>query len=652
MHTVIARRILVGALLLLSAVAAAAETHEWLQVDPKDLAMKEFKPVPGAEAVQLYYANEIDDVGHTNFFYSRIKILTDGGKHYANVEIPLAEKISIADLFARTIHTDGKISEVVDRPFEKVIFKGKGLRVKVQAFTLPQVAVGDIIEYRYELHYEDKGLRHHHWTVQHDLFTVKEHLRFKYDRKSSSVRWLPTPGLDLSPSHDQKAGVLQMDPENIPPFEAEDQMPPEESYKLQVKFFYTSPFMSSPSAYWFEMGRYFSRGIDYFIGNHKEIVQAATEAIGGETDPEKKLRKLYARAQEIRNLSYERHRTEKEQKKEELKPPKTVVDILQHGYGSRNAVTMLFVALARGAGFTSSVVFASSRESRLFDREVLSFSQLDSELALVKLNGKMLFLDPGTRFCPYGLLRWNRTGTAAMDMSDPGNLINTPGAADDTALISRSAEMKLSPDGGVKGEVRIEFSGVEALERRLAALDTDEAGRKKDFEDEVKQWLPANAKVEMTDSSAWDKQNEPLTALFNVEVPEFASAAGKRILVPTALFQPKEKRVLKNGPRKYPVYYHHAFTEIDHISLELPEGYSPETLATPQTTATKFARYSSGASTVGNHVNLERSLRFAGVFFQPDRYDELRGFFAKVQAGDDRQTVLRQGPTTEAQSAH
>jgi hypothetical protein len=135
--------------------------------------------------------------------------------------------------------------------------------------------------------------------------------------------------------------------------------------------------------------------------------------------------------------------------------------------------------------------------------------------------------------------------------------------------------------------------------------------------------------------------------VLNVEVPEFASAAGKRILVPTALFQPKAKRVLKNGPRKYPIYYHYAFTEIDHINLELPEGYSAETLATPQRTATKFAQYSSGASTVGKHVNLERVLRFSGVFFQPELYDELRGFFAKVQAGDDLQTVLRQG-TAEA----
>ena len=648
------------AVLLLCPLLCAGQGRAWLPVDSKDMQMKELQQVPGAQAALLYYADEIDDTAHNEFFYYRIKIFSDGGKQYASVEIPLREKFSVENLTARTIHADGKIVEMAAHPYEKVVLKGKGVRVRVQAFALPDVTAGDIIEYQYQLHQGDKELYHHHWEVQHDLFAVKEHFLFKYN-KQYSVRWLPSAGLQQSPQHDLKANMLQMDSENVPPFEVEDQMPPVEAYKWEVKFFYTSPYMNSPSSYWFEIGRGVSTWLDYYMGDHrdhkeskemKEMREEATRVIGTETDPEKKLRKLYARAQEIRNLSYERRRTEKELKNEELKESKNVVEVLHHSYGSRNEITRLFVALAKGSGFTASIVFVSSRESRLFDREVLAFAQLDSEIARVRLNGKNIFLDPGTRFCPYGLMRWMRTGTAAMDMSDPGNFISTPGAGDESALISRSAELKLDPDGAAKGEVRIEYSGAEALERRLSALDTDEAGRKKELEDEVKLWLPANAKVTMTDSMAWDKEYEPLTAIFNVEVPEFASAAGKRLLIPTALFLPKVKRVLKSGPRKYPIYYHYAFTEIDALSLELPEGYSAETLAAPQTTNTKFAKYSTSASITAKRVILERSLKFGGVYFQPDRYDELRDFFVKVQAGDELQTVLRQGPPAEAQKAN
>ena len=631
------------AVLLMCPLLCAGQGRPWLPVDPKDLQMKELQQIPGAQAALLYYADEIDDNSHNEFFYSRIKIFSDGGKQYANVEIPLREKFSVENLAARTIHADGKIVEMSARPYEKVVLKGKGVRVRVQAFTLPDVAAGDIIEYQYQIHQGNRGLYHHHWVVQHDLFAVKEHFLFKYN-KPNSVRWLPSAGLQQSPQHDLKANTLLMDSENVPPFEAEEQMPPVEGYKWAVKFFYTSPFMSSPSAYWFEIGRGISRWLDQYVGNSKEITGEAAAVVGTETDPEKKLRKLYARAQEVRNLSYERRRTEKERKNEELKENKNAVDVLRHGYGNRNEITRLFVALARAAGFTASVTFVSSRESRLFDREVLSFSQLDSEVAHVRLNGKSIFLDPGTRFCPYGLMRWMRTGTAAMDMADPGQFIATPGAPEDSAIISRGAELKLDPEGAVNGELRIEFQGLEALERRLSALNTDEEGRKKELEDEVKLWLPANAKVAMQTAVGWEKEYEPLTAVFNVEVPEFASAAGKRLMVPTALFQPKQKRVLKNGTRKFPVYYNYAFSEDDHMNLHLPEGYTLETLASPQTAATKFARYTTSANTKGAYLNLERSLRFNGVFFQPDRYEELRNFFAKVQAGDELQTVIRQSP--------
>src|SRR6202000_2233100 len=111
--------------------------------------------------------------------------------------------------------------------------------------------------------------------------------------------------------------------------------------------------------------------------------------------------------------------------------------------------------LARAADFTASKVLVSNRESKIFDRDVMAFNQLDAEIAVVRLNGKFIYLDPGTRFCPYGLLRWMRTGTAAMDLADPGSIFNTPGADENSAFIARSAEMKLGTDCAAKGEVRV-----------------------------------------------------------------------------------------------------------------------------------------------------------------------------------------------------
>lgn len=628
-------------------LAHASDVRTWAPLDPKDLKVTAFKAVPGADAVMLLYVNEMDDVKHEEFIYSRIKVLAESGKRFGTVEIPVTDKTSIKELYARTVHSDGSIVNLASEPFDKVVVKGRGFRVRVKAFTLPEVTTGSIIEYRYELHYGDKLLRRHEWDIQHEVFTVKEKFSLRYD-KHYSIRSLPTAGYTRAPEIDTKAGIARMEVEDVAPFDEEEQMPPEDSYKTRIRFFYTFAFMSSPSAYWYEVGSAIGRNLNAYIGDSKEIKAAAADAIGTETDPVKKLQKLYARAQQIRNLSYERHRTEAEHKKEELKDNKNVADVLKHGYGDRNEITALFVALARSAGFKSSVVFVSSRQEQIFDREVLDFSQLDSEIAMVRMTGKApLLLDPGTRFCPYGLLRWMRTGTAAMDMDDPGNLVATPGAGSESAVISRSADMALAADGSLKGEVRVEFSGGDALERRLDALDTDSAGRKRELEDELKLSLPFNAKVELTASQGWDTAEGPLTAIFSVEVPDFASAAGKRLLVPAALFRPRNKTVLKNGPRKFPVYFHYAFLETDSLLIKVPEGYSVETLPAPQSAKTRFSAYSITPASAANGLDIQRSLKLNGVFFQPDKYDELRNFFSSVQAGDEAQTVLRTKPIAE-----
>jgi len=97
----------------------------WLPITPQDLALKEIPDATGAEAVQMYYADEIDDVEHDEFFYSRVKVLNEAGKQRANVEIAVFPGTSIHDLEARTIHPGGSIVPFSESSFERTIIKVK-----------------------------------------------------------------------------------------------------------------------------------------------------------------------------------------------------------------------------------------------------------------------------------------------------------------------------------------------------------------------------------------------------------------------------------------------------------------------------------------------------------------------------------------------
>src|SRR5436305_6188089 len=126
-----------------------AQKEDWLPITPQDQQIKEVPGNPGAAAVQLYYADYIDDDAHTEFFYRRIKVLTDAGKEKGNVEIAVFPSMSVGDLKARTIHPDGKIMEFSGKPFDKTLFKAKGVKIHAKTFTMPEVIVGSIIEYKY-----------------------------------------------------------------------------------------------------------------------------------------------------------------------------------------------------------------------------------------------------------------------------------------------------------------------------------------------------------------------------------------------------------------------------------------------------------------------------------------------------------------------
>src|SRR5262249_44756823 len=157
----------------------------------------------------------------------------------------------------------------------------------------------------------------------------------------------------------------------------------------------------------------------------------------------------------IRNLSYERQRTSEEEKKENLKSNSNAQEVLQHGYGTAWEIDALFVAMARAAGFDASVIGVNDRHERSFTKILLSLEQVDGRAVLVKLNDRDIVLDPGTRFCPYGMLRWRYADSTALNFKPGGGFITTPGPS--SSLLHRTVRLALAADGSAKGEITVEL---------------------------------------------------------------------------------------------------------------------------------------------------------------------------------------------------
>ena len=648
------------------------QKEDWLPVTDQDRQLKEVPGSPGASAVRLYYAHYIDDNVSSEFIYERIKILNEKalnpnryGKTYADVEIPVENffglTATISDLKARTIHPDGSIVEFTGKPFEKTVYKGRGNKLAVKAFSMPEVGVGSIVEYKYKRLFQGpvylpvKVFPPGEWVLQSELYTVKESLYYRpfegggYQSASRPMFYwdgaqVSQVSFNLKEKPKKRGNESALELQDMPGFVAEDYMPPENNYKPSVIFFYTRRGLGSVEKEWQDIGKDRYDRLEQFLSGSRGVKEAAMQAIGAETVAEAKLRKLYARAQQVRNLTYERERTMEERKKENIQRNISVGDVLAHGYGTDQEITQLFVALARAAGFDASIVQVSDRKNRFFAKDWTSLRQVEGMMAAVNLNGTDVYLEPGTRFCPYGLLHWNHTGTEALKLDKKGGVfVKAPPPSYEKSIIHRMATVSIAADGALQGNVKIEFQGQEALEHRLDAIDSDDAGRKKTLEDEVRAWLPAGTVLKMANATGWEDTNGPLVASFTLEIPSYASAAGKLLLVPACLFQSGQNQVFTHSDRKYPVYFSYSFTEWDDVSVSLPAGYSLESVPQKQEAGLKYARYQNVAQLNGLQLVTQRRLLFNGIYFDLDRYSELKDFFGKVRAGDEQQTVLRGG---------
>lgn len=616
---------------------------EWLPISPEELQMKSDPNAPGAHAIYLYREELRDDAAAFERRYNRIKILTEEGKKHADVEVPyLKGWLDVREIKGRVVQPDGRIVDFEGKPFDKMVVKARGIKILVKTFTLPDVEVGSIVEYRYVYSYRNTFFFRHSWILQDELFTRRAHFALRPDRRVYTIRWINVRVPNGKSAQAGKDGMIHLDLENIPAFQEEEFMPPENVLKSRVDFFYTDSSELDAEKFWKQVGKRFHQQVDDFVGHRKGIERAVAEIVSPQEAPEAKLRRLYARAQSIRNLSFEPSKTEQEEKREKLKESGNVEDVLKRGYGYGEEINWLFLAFARAAGFEAYPVKVSRRSEYFFDANILDSVQLNDSVVLVRLNGHDTYFDPGTRFCPFGLLPWPETGVKGLRLDkDGGVFVTTTTPSSEVSRIERKGSFAVNDAGELEGKMTVGFTGLECLRRRLSAREEDEVGRREMLEEEVKSWFPVGTTLEMESAPDWEGAEEALRAEFRVRIPNWANSIGRRLLLPVWVFAGSKHRQFDSAARRYPVYFDFPYQTIDEVTLKLPEGYEVSSVAEPQDHQTPFGRYELSCRAQGDTVTIQRRLSTEALLIPVNYYAGLRAFFGSVRSADEEQVVLQ-----------
>ncbi|HLH09077.1 MAG TPA: DUF3857 domain-containing protein [Terriglobales bacterium] len=612
---------------------------------------------PGAPAVILFHQEICDDNLHYCSVYMRIKILTDAGiSKYSDVSVYSYRGFSVAEVHARTVHADGSIVNFEGKPLDKVVYKGRHTRLNVKSFSLPDVRVGSIIEYRYYYRYPDQYfMTPPRWVLQEDLFQKYEHFTYipnthafggsstyLYDEHGTivGISWTGMLPPGMTPKLTEMPKVqLDLEAQNVAAFVEEDHTIPSSQLKWNLQIYYRSN--ETRDAWWKTEGKFWNKAVDKFTGKTDGLASLVNQVTSPADTPEQKVKKLYAFVKTLDNYTYMPEKTQQEQKTLGLRENRGASDVLKLKGGDRDDITLLFIALVKTAGIPAYAMRVSDRSERIFDKGYLSHNQFDAQLAIVQLDGKDVYLDPGSKFAPYGLVNWRYTSSGGMRQSANGvQFGESPAPSYMQAITKRLVRLALKDDGSAEGTLAVMFAGQEAIIRREDGSRTDEEGRKKMLEDEARSWLPGNAQVTLTKAPKWDDIESPLIAEFKISTP-MAVSAGHRWMIPVDILQVNETAMFPHAERVNHVFLNYPFRHIDDIGITIPANMSVETLPKSEDVKLAYAVCHTERSQQGQQIISKRDLAVADMAIPVTEYKQLKTFFDKVKSVDDEQAVLR-----------
>jgi hypothetical protein len=565
--------LLTFAFLIITTVPASAGDNEWKPVDPSLLALKAATVEKDADAEIIFWEVFVDlGSKHTTFsHYIRIKIFTERGKEsQSKIDLPYFGKEKIEDISARTIKPDGTIVDLGrEAVLERTIVKASGVKLKAKSFAMPAVEAGAVIEYRWREVQDDEFFTR--FTFQRDIPIQS----VKYYLKVPSLRYshLRTKTFNGRNTEfvTEKENLYSTTMTDVPAFRDEPYMPPEDQVRTwMLAYNFPDFFDARPSKYMYEAFKASTKLND-------ELRKTAATIIGDATKPEQKIERLFEFCRsKIKNVQRETAAlTDSDLNK--LKDQKTAADTLKRGLGTGAHINLLFAALVNAAGFDARVAQVCDRSNFCFDPQNADpFIQLyfmRSNNIAVKINKQWRFFDPATTYVPYGMLRWQEEGQKAL-IIDPylEDIQTTPLSSAEKSRQKRTAELRLSEDGTLEGEVRIEYSGHFDVEKKLYYEKHSPADRERMLSEQIKAQMSTAELSRVAIENVTDLI-KPFTCSFHVRVPGYAQRTGKRLFLQPAFFQRGIQPRFPASERRHGVYFNYPWSEEDDVSIELPAGF-------------------------------------------------------------------------------
>ena len=524
------------------------------------------------------------DLQRVFYHYVRLKVFDEKGQEKAStIDLTYGDHGAILDVSGRTVKADGTVLDLDKKSvYKRDLVRAGGRKQKAVSFAMPGVEPGAIIEYRWRETVDDNRIMYVRLHFQREFPVEKVTYFFKPLPREYTTGYdmhLIPVNCKVSPLKIENDGYTSTTVENVPALRDEPFAPSEANLSAWALLLYQMGSRNNPDKYWSDIGKRGYQELKDSLKSNDEMKTAAAQATSGAKNDEAKVTALIALVRrQVRDV-FDRGVTDAERERFFKDAPKgrsrTAVETFKRGLGTANEMNVVFAALAQQVGLEARPAWVANRNEVYFSpKGTVDEYFLGSIDMAVKLGDSWKIYDVSTKLLPPGMISWREEGMYAL-IGDPKSpsFIQTPPAPPEASAESRTAQLKLSLDGSLEGDVEETYTGHRAEDDRFLLDGKSPAQREEWLHDRITRMFPDSEVTAIKIENADDPTRE-LIARYHLQAPHYAQATGKRMLFQTNPFRRSQASPFSASERRFPVEFPYAWQEVDQIHIRLPEGWS------------------------------------------------------------------------------
>ncbi len=477
------------------------------------------------------------------------------------------------------------------------------------------------------------------WYPQDDIPTLKSTYkiineeRVKFDYYPINIDVLP----EVENMGDDEISIWEM--KNIPKFEKEEYMPPENDYRMKILF---KPLKFNLEDYYGSSNDWKNYGMFYNLltDGRYELPEKAKQEI-------ESLTKNVNNKKELVEILYKYLQNKNRYVDIEMGingwQPQKAKDVYFNRYGDCKDLSTYMISILRHSGIEAYPALALSRNrGKLVDE--FPMSQFNHCITMAIVETDTIWLECTASYTDLDDTPYNIENITALVVNNEGGvLVKTPQKSAVKNMAKSIISANLMSNGTLKYSADINLTGNQKNYFKYILSSRNEKEDKEFVQGILNDYYP-NVYVDNYTVCNTDESKLEYGLGINGEYKKFIPTAGKRIFINPAIYNRKLLSALpkeKPEERKFPVYYLYPFVDLDSVNISLPEGFNLESIPKSISIENNFAKYNSKYLFENDTIKYSRYYEIKRNLIPVENYEEYLEFLKLVIKTDKAKFVLK-----------